>query len=703
MYQRDSGALLLIKPVATTGIGERSMNSWIIWVVWGAFAFVAALLGFVGRHFTLRTLRYVTAVTAAAVVVLITRYGLMHPAHASANLVNSFRHGADVLSAAFFHPLLLVLPGSQIPAPGRMGWLIIAVLLVIGYRVLEAWAMRREAPVIDTSALGGSQPDGASSAKKKSRATGGRGYDELVARLKFQLSAIEVRSPAILPGGSRTDGLASIAEASGVAGGGLAGAIIQFFGMLWPKPRRFQVRVRVESGSGQPGADGTKVTVSLDEPATGRSVATKTLAAGNLDEAAAVVAGYVAQHIFIRDPTTPPWCVGLANGRDLAAMLLAKQERVHGRSSAEICRARNHQIEILEKVAGNNQCAGVVRYELAQLHDLAGNHMAALRLHAVNRQQHPRFYRGRYRLSMSLEMLANPAFPLQDTDIYMLDEILSILNRCGATRDVARQPTDIVAGMLQPELREKLLAAARNELRVIRRQLTLRHVIWGTFCHRDERLIRIPHWGLRKRQSFHDGLCVAELLVAIRQSLNEAAPADATGKLRHMNLALRLAADIASDNVSIAQRLANLTTHGTAETQCTTESGGPKFQPSEKRNRTRWLPWQRRTPSWEAAYNTACAYAALNLDHRVIISLQQAINNPDCEMQRPWDWISHDPDFSCLKSSSKNFNDFLDAQERKDYPVAIHRRANAGGMELAVGHSVSGSSPELVPAGSAVG
>ena len=676
------------------------MNPWIIWVVWGSFAFGAALLTFVGRHFTLRTLRCVTAVTAAVLVVLITRYGLTHPANASANLVNSFRHGADELSTAFFHPLLLVLPGNRVPAPGRIGWIVVAVLLVAGYRVLEAWAMRREAPVLDTSTLDG-QPNDASR-KKKSKTTGGRGHDELVARLKFQLSAIEVRSPAILPGGSRTNGLASIAEASGVAGGGLAGAIIQFFGMLWPTPRRFQVRVRVESGSARSGTDATKVTVSLDEPATGQSVATKTLAADNLDEAAAVVAGYVAQHIFTRDPTTPPWCVGLANGRDLAAMLLAKQERVHGKSSAEICRARSDQIEILKKVTGNNQCAGIVRYELAQLHDLAGNHMAALRLHALNREQHPRFYRGRYRLSMSLEMISNPAFPLQDTDADMLDEILTILNRCGATRDVVRQPDDIVAGMLQPALREKLLVAARDELRVIRRQLTLRHVIWGTFRYRDERVVRMPHWGLRQRQSFHDGLCVAELLVAIRRTLNEAEPAGASGKLRHMGLALRMAADIARDNVSIGQRLATLTTQGTAEPRGPVESSGRKFQPSEKQNRTRWLPWQHRTPSWEAAYNTACAYAALNLDHRVVISLQHAINNPGCEMQRPWDWISHDPDFSCLKSV-KRFTDFLDIQERKDYPVAIHCPVDGGRTGHAAGRGLPGSAPEPVPVGSAAG
>src|SRR5262249_37733730 len=159
-----------------------------------------------------------------------------------------------------------------------------------------------------------------------------------------------------------------------------------------PNPRRFQVRVQVECVSGKPsGTENTKVTVSLDEPATGRSVATKTIVADDLDEAAALVAGYVAQHIFIRDPITPPWCVGVANGSDLAAMLLAKQERIRAESPDDICRARSEQIGILERATGNSQCAGIVRYELAQLHDLASNHVAALRLHAVNREQHPRF------------------------------------------------------------------------------------------------------------------------------------------------------------------------------------------------------------------------------------------------------------------------------------------------------------------------
>ena len=672
------------------------MNSSLIWVVWGVFAFVAVLLGFVSRHFTVRTLRCATAVTAVVLVVLVTRYGLTHPvspAQASSDLVNAFRQGANELGAAFFHPLLLVLPDGQVPAPGRTGWLAIAVLLVVGYRVLEAWAIHREAPVLDTSALDG-QPNGAPG-KTGDRGIDGQLYDQLVARLKFQLSAIEVRAPAILPGGSRSNGLASIAAASGVTGSGLAGAIIQFFGMLWPNQRRFQVRVRVERGQGgPPDTKSTKVTVSLDEPATGESVATKTMAADDPDEAAALVAGYVARHIFIRDRTTPPWCVGAANGRDLAAMLLAKEERVGAQCPAEIKRARSKQIAILEKATGNNQYAGVLRYELAQLYDLAGRHMEALRLHAVNREQHPRFYRGRYRLSMSLEMIANPAFPLRDTK--MLDESLAILNRCGVTKNVACSDGGIAAGKLQRGLREELLRAAEKELRAIRRQLTLRHVIWGTFRYRDERVIRMPHWSLRKRQGFYDGLRAAELLVAIRRSLNEE-PSGASRKPLRMKLASRIAAGIAADNVPIEKHLANLKTHDTPESLDAPEPSAREWPPAEKRYRTRWLPWQRRTPSWEAAYNTACAYAALKLDDRVVTSLQRAMDNPDCEMQRPSDWIGNDPDFRCLKSS-KAFKPFLTAQKRKDYPAVIQCSVHAGGEKLAAGHDLPGGSPGLAAA-----
>ena len=124
-----------------------------------------------------------------------------------------------------------------------------------------------------------------------------------------------------------------------------------------------------------------------------------------------------------------------------------------------------------------------------------------------------------------------------------------------------------------------------------------------------------------------------------------------------------------------------------------------------KRRRTRLWPRQYSTPSWPAAYNLACVYAAICEDHnrqleafmrdpedkrkadktrhelecfvgKVVTSLEFAITNPDCEMERPWEWIDNDPDFGCLHPPDDHapddpffeFRSFLAAQKRRDYP-----------------------------------
>ena len=295
------------------------MNSWLVWV---GFAITVVFLGFVGYHFTIRTLRFVTLTVAAAVVVLITRYGVIHPARGPTDLVNAFIQGADKLSAAFFQPLL---PGRHIPAPGRIGWLVIIAAVVFAYRELEVWAMHWQPPTIDTSRLGGDQraaQQNSASGRPGGSMTDGRRPDRLVAELRFRLRAVQVRTPAILPGDTMPNALASIAENSGVAGSGLAGAIIRFAGMLWPSPRRYRVRFWVEPADGvERATTSRRVTVNLEDPQTGGSIATNTLPLRDLGEAAFVVAGYVAQQIFIKDPTAPPWSVGSFEGVDLAAML----------------------------------------------------------------------------------------------------------------------------------------------------------------------------------------------------------------------------------------------------------------------------------------------------------------------------------------------------------------------------------------------
>jgi hypothetical protein len=107
------------------------------YVVWVIFAVVAVLLGFTGYHFSVRTVRWVTGIIALGLALAITAYGLAQSGPASSNLESSFARGADAVGDAFFHPLGL---GTPVSGPGRVGWVVIVILLVLGYRALEAWA-----------------------------------------------------------------------------------------------------------------------------------------------------------------------------------------------------------------------------------------------------------------------------------------------------------------------------------------------------------------------------------------------------------------------------------------------------------------------------------------------------------------------------------------------------------------------------------
>jgi hypothetical protein len=651
------------------------------WLVWGVFAFAAVCLGWVGYHFTVRTLRLVTLAFVVAVAGLVTGYGARHLDGVPADVVHAFTRGMDGLSGAFFQPLL---PGQHAFVPGRVGWLVIIAVLVFAYRELEVWAMRWQPPTVDTSALGsepGAQQDSGSGGGPEGR----RDHDDLVAELRFRLPAVEVRAPPILPGGTTPSGLASIAENSGMAGSGLAGAIIRLAGMLWPSPRRYQVRVWVKPAGAQPAAGSRcglqateirRVTVDLEDTKTGRSIATKTLPARNLSDAAARVAAYVARQIFRQDPSAPAWSVGSFDGGDLAALLCAAQQGGLIDSPEDAHCARCQQIQELENAVCNSPGAGVARYELALLYDLERNHTNALWLHAINRRQYPRFFRGRYRLGMSLEMIANPNFgPLAEDDWRDLRESLRILDQCGVTGG-AESKCAVAAGPLSPELRQLLLQAAADELRECQRQLTLWRLIWATFRHRDERAIRKPFWGLGERQRFQDGCQVAALLVAVRQRLNElerAAAGEPSGPAGQAGFrprrALLITKAITGSNAAIQALL--------EPTFPVASKGSTEWHPGPDAGKTRWLPWQHHTPSWQAAYNAACLYAALvgsghqpeEATSMALRCLERVVNDRHCEMERPSDWICSDPDLLCLARSAE-FRAFRADQLGKDYPKA---------------------------------
>jgi hypothetical protein len=168
----------------------RSMNSWFVWT---ALVLAGITLGLIGYHFSLRTLRVVAVLAAVATVLYITRWGLTDQAQHPGSLSDAFTRGADALSIALFHT-----PHAT-PGPGRIVWLIVAVLLVIGYRELEAWTLHWQARSLDTSALVNAQHHVTRYDDKYAR-TGKQRHDQLAEQLKYRLPAVEVRAPAILPG-----------------------------------------------------------------------------------------------------------------------------------------------------------------------------------------------------------------------------------------------------------------------------------------------------------------------------------------------------------------------------------------------------------------------------------------------------------------------------------------------------------------------
>jgi len=746
-------------------------------VVWAIFIVFAVLLGLIAHNFSLGAVRWVSAISALILVCVITKYGIdhWHQAHLNTpptNLVNAFTAGADALIKTLLRPLLL---GYQGVAPGPIGRGVAAALIVVGYRQLESWAMRRQGPQLNTATLNDGRLDiQTSGAAADSSGGGGDGWgvlgarlhDQLAAELTFRLAAIEVRAPAILPGGSRTIGLASIAEATGAPGAGLAGAMLRFLGAIWPNPRQLELRVCVEPRAKDtpvtgPGATpDVKVTVYLENPRNGATVATKTLVGRDINEAASMVAGYVACQVFAMDPSTPPWCYGSADGDDLAALLLAGLERVRPETPEVVETSREAQINQLWQSASTFRSAGVAKYELAQLLVLDDYHLAALRLHAMNLDQHPRFYRGRYRLGMSLEMIASPEPKLRNDDDRQrqLDEILGLLNRNGlavrastAQNDLAPCVDDTTRCTLSPALSLELLTAAEKLLRGVRKQLTLRRVVWDTFRYRNERAVWLqywtwlPGWGLRRRWAFHDGVRVAELLVAIRIKLiqGRVKPEDGDEELPR---ALRAAANLVDKNlrhgrydgaIKIASAVAGeaLPTAGNTRRErkkirqrqsdrlrqvlvqpTAGKAGGGRLGTSGAAALGHRLGglWhlRRAKASWQAAYNAACLYAALpdeegkeEADQDLVVAcLRSAVANPRSEMERGYDWISRDPDLSFLKNRHASpetdpdrpekvtpFQKFLEAQKRLDYPAAFP--AERPGARRLVGLGQSNEQP----------
>lgn len=148
-----------------------------------------------------------------------------------------------------------------------------------------------------------------------------------------------------MPGSTTIESVASLAAESGVRGSGVAAALIRTLQSLQGQPATYQVRMFIEpceldryswrtGGRRYSWRTGgrRRVTVEVRDVRTGQSIGVKVLQPCRLDEAAEMVAGYTARQVLRKDPSTPDWAVGSADGEDLSAYLLARQTLPEGKN-----------------------------------------------------------------------------------------------------------------------------------------------------------------------------------------------------------------------------------------------------------------------------------------------------------------------------------------------------------------------------------
>ena len=608
-------------------------------VAWAAVIGLIALLVFVAGWFRRRMLWATEIAVIALGAYLLSRAGFDAATSDGSDVAHAFVRGGNATFSALLRPLF---PGSAGPVPGSYGWLTVVGVAVVLFVLMDRRTAKREVPSVsvDTTVAPGDPALPAPLAP-------------LVSEVQFRLPAVDVRRPSAIPGGQALDSLASIVESTDLTGSRPLAAVMRLLRVFYAPPPSFVVRLYVEEGP--PGA-GAMITVDLRDAATNQTRQVHTLGPCALSEAAERVAGYVARQVLEADPTAPRWSGGPADGADLALSLLAQQCPT-ARSYDAALAQRRQQRDRLDAVVHLSPPPALAIYELASLDDLDAEHLGALRLHLINREHHPEFRRGQYRLAMSMCMIAGDTFTDEWSDArrwqmstQVRQDIAALMERVGM---LSPRSDAYVLGLLareQPpdtgealELRRALLRLALGEFDDRRRALSVRNLLTVALVHRHRR---------------------TELLAYLRNKRG-----------RQRRIGDRWATAIAMDIANT--RLARLR-----------DSKDPPLPRAVGRildppRRPRWWP-PRRRPSWQSLYNAACFCAIPPLGHpdgpderparaeRVVALLRRAVDDPRCELVRPSEWIGKDPDLADVRHT-RAFDRFVGELVERDFGPEVER------------------------------
>lgn len=624
------------------------------YIDWPVLVTVLAVLGWAGYQFSRRTYRFAVLAAVIASVVALTEYGAA--SSDASNFIDAFTAGSKEVIETMLNPLVA---GTQSFLPGVVGWIVLLVLIAGVLIWFDTWSAHREQPRVEVA-------DPPVAEQGNSDLEDRRAITE---ELRFRLPAVYVRKPATMPGGLTLDNLATMVSGSEVKGGKVAAALMQIVHALEGKPRTYEARLYVEScdpgGELKEKGSHRRLTVDLEDARTGQAIAVQMLPACLRKDGAEQAAGFAARQIFRDDPSTPCWAVGSRDGKDLVAYLLSREICTAGRAPEQLYESRQLRRHVLEQAVKDSPAPGLVGYELAAMYDLDGEYLNSLKMHLRNRVHYPRFWAGRYRLSMTLSALAWLDFGLQRQEREpaggaapgevreVRAEIARSLEQSGLLNGLTNGERAALQGNLWADntnpvaVSKALLHLAKQELAACRRAEGIISILWNAFLHRRERASLLPllrgnmrwlHPRRRKLASLFAMAVVQQRLKVLE--LGEAATSEDNESLREAQDEALRRLGVDEDEAGLADR----------------------------------VPWQ-------AVYSAACLFAVAvpgqspgdDNAYQAVKLLRLAIDDPACDLERPSEWIAMDPDLRSLRTDT-GFRDFIREQAAKDFAPSSPNR-----------------------------
>ncbi len=559
---------------------------------------------------------------------------------------------------------------------GVVGWIVLALLALIGYRRLEIVNGRRLAGPVTVKAI-----EGAAS-KEKAQA------------LLAHTIARDIRNPATVPGALSATDLGSVATTlAGEEKGKPVQAILTAIQKISFPAGGYNVEAlhrgpaakqdgdkakdadaktkdagdssknagtkSIDAGDkGKAGEDGSGVpkhltSVTLSDARTGQVVAVGALPGESEHESIENAGYFVARVLLDQSKTQPTWARWKsADGRALAEFHRAGAP-VAGRSEKARLEKVDADIERLERARAASPGNALVRIELAHRYDIKDRKLDALQEHLAVRARHPHQWLAGYRLAVSLDFVAGKLESVwfsPNVKTTRRQDLVDQFHACGALDRLLADSgfeADVLDVTTVEELRERVsrgqpmaldrrlarfafLHLAKLELRHVRSNLDLPTLLWNSL-NQSER----SHW----------------------QPLR----GDRAARLREVGRV-----EVAQQKIEASLALARVD-----------RAPSPYAAVEERRRAVDVAPVvdrlvTRDDSGWVARYNAACFYATLvAIDTKVIALatpeqatiehergahvrtairlLRLAVNDPHCELRQPPVWIDKDPDLEPLR------------------------------------------------------